>query len=66
MLHGNDFHNFLGGQFVRQSCDIFSDNSNADCAARGASDLLCGDQRFEAGVIPFALPLFRNDEYFHG
>ncbi len=66
MLHEQNFRDILRREFVRERRHAFADHGRADRARRRRGDLLRRHQRLEAGVVPLALPLLGNDEYFHG
>src|SRR6516165_9481562 len=66
VLDAQDFGDIFRSEFVGKGRHAFADDEPTDRARTVLGNLLRRSERLETRVVPFPLPLFGNDENFHG
>src|SRR6266849_1554667 len=65
MLDEQHLGNVFRGELVGKPGDAFANHQSAHRAGGILRDLLRRGERLEAGVVPLALAVFRDDQDFH-
>ena len=66
MFDEKDFVKLKCGQFIGERADAFADDHAEQASAPVCcGDLLRGGERFKAGLVPFAVALFGDEENIH-